>query len=222
MIPLQTPGGPAPSPFNPEQQSRFDAEFERSVSKYPSERRRAALLPVLHHAQDLLGWLTEPALAYVGFRLDIPPVRVREVATFYTMYRLKPVGRHAIGVCNSVSCWAMGSEQILKRCEEKLGIRTGETTRDGQFSLEEVACLAACGYAPAVLVNNYTYFENVTPQSLDAMLDSLKGQPGNAMAPAPAPRKVDLDRGQGEAAKQTDAQVTGPAALASRLPTRAK
>jgi NADH-quinone oxidoreductase subunit E len=209
MIPLQTPGGPAPSPFSPEQQSRFDADFARAVAKYPSERRRAALLPVLHLAQDLLGWLTEPAMAYVGFRLDIPPVRVREVATFYTMYRLKPVGRHAIGVCNSVSCWAMGSEQIIKRCEEKLGIRSGETTRDGHFSLEEVACLAACGYAPAVLVNNYRYVENVTPQSLDALIDELRAKPGNSMAPAPAPRKLDVDRGQGEAAKQTDPQLTG-------------
>ena len=204
MIPLQTPGGPAPSPFSAEQQSRFDDGFERAVAKYPSERRRAALLPALHLAQDLLGWLTEPAMAYVGFRLDVPPARVREVASFYTMYRLKPVGRHAIGVCNSVSCWAMGSEQILRRCEEKLGIRSGETTRDGHFYLEEVACLAACGYAPAVLVNNYRYVENVTPQSIDALIESLKGQPGNAMAPAPAPRKLDVDRGQGEAGKQTD------------------
>lgn len=209
MIPLQTPGGPAPSPFSPEQQARFDAEFARAVAKYPSDRRRAALLPVLHIAQDLLGWLPEPAMAYVGFKLDIPPVRVREVATFYTMYRLKPVGRHAIGVCNSVSCWAMGSEQIIKRCEEKLGIRSGETTRDGHFSLEEVACLAACGYAPAVLVNNFRYVENVTPQSMDALIDELKGKPGNTMAPAPLPRQLDVHRGQGEAPKQTDPQTTG-------------
>lgn len=209
MIPLQTPGGPAPSPFSPEQQSRFDADFERAVAKYPSDRRRAALLPALHLAQDLLGWLTEPAMAYVGFRLDVPPVRVREVATFYTMYRLKPVGRHAIGVCNSVSCWAMGSDRILQTCEEKLGIRSGETTRDGHFSLEEVACLASCGTAPAVLVNNYTYVESVTPQSMEALIDSLKGKPGNEMARAPAPRKLDVDRGQGEAARQAEPRSTG-------------
>ncbi len=209
MIPLQTPGGPAPSPFSPGQQSRFDADFERAVAKYPPERRRAALLPVLHLAQDLLGWLTEPAMVYVAFRLDVPPVRVREVATFYTMYRVEPVGRHAIGVCNSISCWAMGSEQILKRCEEKLGIRTGEMTRDGQFSLEEVACLASCGTAPAVLVNNFRYVENVTPQSMDALIDSLKTEPGNEMAKAPAPRKFDVDHGQGEAARQSDPRSTG-------------
>src|SRR5437763_3606300 len=113
-------------------------------------------------------------MAYVGPLLDVPPVRVREVATFYTMYRLRPVGRHHIGVCNSVSCWAMGSEKIIRLCAEKLGIRPGETTRDGQFSLEEVACLAACGNAPAALVNNFEYVENVTQQALDALIDRLR------------------------------------------------
>src|SRR3954453_19388332 len=152
MISLGTQAGPAESPFTPEQQQRFDAGLERAIAKYPSERRRAALLEALHLAQDELGWLSEPAMAYVAHRLDVPAVRVREVATFYTMYRLRPVGRHHIGVCNSVSCWAKGSENILRQCEERLGIRAGEATKDGQFSLEEVACLASCGTAPAVLV----------------------------------------------------------------------
>ena len=212
MIPLSTRAGPAPSPFTPAQQQRFDEAFERAVAKYPSDRRRAALLPVLHLVQDELGWLTEPAMAYVGFRLDIPPVRVREVATFYTMYRLKPMGRHVIGVCNSVSCWAMGSEEILKGCEERLGIRKGETTRDGQFSLEEVACLAACGTAPAVLVNNFTYVENVTPQSLGALLDSLKEKPGQAMAPEP--RKLDSE---GPGGSQATPRTSGRAALSEKV-----
>ncbi len=188
MISLGTRAGSVPSPFTPEQQKRFDAAFEKAVAKYPPERRKAALLAALHLVQDELGWLPEPAMAWVGHLLDVPPVRVREVATFYTMYRLRPVGRHQIGVCNSVSCWAMGSEKILKLCSEKLGIRVGETTRDGQFSLEEVACLASCGTAPAVLVNNFTYVENVTPQSLDALIDRLRSEPGQAMAPGPLPK----------------------------------
>src|SRR3954453_8726116 len=125
MISLGTQAGPAESPFTPEQQQRFDAGLERAIAKYPSERRRAALLAALHLAQDELGWLPEPAMAYVGFRLDVPPVRVREVATFYTMYRLRPVGRHHIGVCNSVSCWAMGAEKVLSHCAQKLGIKAG-------------------------------------------------------------------------------------------------
>ena len=208
MIPLSTKAGPAPSPFTPAQQQRFDAAFERAVAKYPPDKRRSALLPVLHLAQDELGWLTEPAMAYVGFRLEIPPVRVREVATFYTMYRLKPMGRHVIGVCNSVSCWAMGSEQILQRCEERLGIRKGETTRDGQFSLEEVACLASCGTAPAVLVNNFNYVESVTPQSLDALIDSLKDKPGQPMAAAPEPRKLDVEGAHGSQAAPRPAEAT--------------
>ncbi|HEX9577191.1 MAG TPA: NADH-quinone oxidoreductase subunit NuoE [Myxococcales bacterium] len=177
MIPLATKAGPAPSPFSPEQQKRFDVAFGKAVAKYPAERRKAALLAALHLVQDELGWLPEPAMTYVGQLLDVPPVRVREVATFYTMYRLRPVGRHHIGVCNSVSCWAMGSEKILQLCSEKLGIRAGETTRDGIFSLEEVACLAACGNAPAALLNNFTYLENVTPESLDKLFEDLRRQP---------------------------------------------
>lgn len=186
MIPLGTQAGPVESPFTPEQQKRFDAGLERATAGYPSERRKSALLAALHLAQDELGWLPATAMAYVGSRLDVPPVRVREVATFYTMYRLRPVGRHHIGVCNSVSCWAMGSEKILKRCAELLGVRPGETTGDGQFSLEEVACLAACGNAPAALVNNFSYVENVTPESLDRLIRDLREQPGQVMAKAEA------------------------------------
>jgi NADH-quinone oxidoreductase subunit E len=208
MIARGTEAAAPSSPFTPEQQRRFDEGFEWAVNKYPPERRKSALLAVLHLAQDQLGWLSEPALSYVSARLEIPAVRVREVATFYTMYRLKPVGRHNIGVCNSVSCWAMGSEKILKHCEERLGIRKGQTTQDGQFSLEEVACLAACGGAPAVLVNNFTYFENVTPDSISRLLGELAGKPGIPMAPGPEPR-----RAMPILEKQSQPQATGPEAV---------
>lgn len=182
MIALSRKAGEVSSPFDVEAQRRFDEGFDKAVAKYPPDRRRAALLAVLHLAQDELGWLSEPAMAYVGFRLDVPPVRVREVATFYSMYRLHPVGRHHIGVCNSISCWAMGSERILRHCEERLGIRAGQVTPDGQFSLEEVACLASCGTAPAALHNNFTYLENVTPDSIDDVISRLRGEPGQRMA----------------------------------------
>ena len=187
MISLSAKAGPAASPFSADQQRRFDAGFEKAVAKYPADRRRSALLAGLHLAQDELGWLSEVAMAYVGLRLDMPPVKVREVATFYGMYRLRPLGRHQIGVCNSISCWAMGSEKILRHCEEALGIQPGEVTRDGHFSLEEVACLASCGTAPAVLVNNFRYVENVTPESMDRLIADLREKPGQAMAPAPPP-----------------------------------
>src|ERR1700682_1703207 len=154
MIQLNPAAGPVASPFEPEQQKRFDEGLKKAIAKYPPERTRAALLAALHLAQDLLGWLPEAAMAYVGFRLDVPPARVREVATFYTMYRLRPVGRHHIGICNSVSCWAMGSEKLLARCEDMLGIPPGDTTTEGHFSLEEVACLAAGGDAAGLLLHN--------------------------------------------------------------------
>ena len=189
MIALGTQTGPAESPFTAEQQQRFDAGLERAIAKFPSERRKAALLAALHLAQDELGWLSEQAMAYVGFRMDVPPVRVREVATFYTMYRLRPVGRHHIGVCNSISCWAMGSENVLRQCSEILGIRPGQTTADGHFSLEEVACLAACGGAPAVLVNNFTFVETVTPDSLQTLIQELRERPGKAMAGSAEPKR---------------------------------
>src|ERR1051325_11597122 len=103
MIARGTEAAAPSSPFTPEQQRRFDEGFEWAVNKYPPERRKSALLAVLHLAQDQLGWFSEPALAYVSARLEMPAARVREVAPFFTMYRLKPVGRHNIGVCNSVS-----------------------------------------------------------------------------------------------------------------------
>ena len=183
MIALSKKAGALPSPFDAEQQRRFDEGLEKAVAKYPPDRRRSALLAVLHLAQDELGWLSEPAMAYVAFRLDVPPVRVREVATFYTMYRLHPIGRHNIGVCNSVSCWAMGSERILRHCEERLGIRPGQVTPDGQFSLEEVACLASCGTAPAVLHNSFNYLESATADSIDDLIARLRNEPGQNMAP---------------------------------------
>src|SRR5207248_4535959 len=191
MVALSSQAGPVSSPFGPEQQRRFDEQFEKAIAKYPPDRRRSALLAALHLAQDELGWLSEPAMSYVGWRLDVPPVRVREVATFYTMYRLRPVGRHHIGVCNSISCWSMGAGDLLRQCSEILGIRPGETSGDGHFSLEEVACLAACGGAPAVLVNNYTFYENVTADSLKALIRDLREQPGKAMAKGPLPRLPD-------------------------------
>jgi len=218
MVALSSQAGPVSSPFNPEQQRRFDEQFEKAVAKYPPERRRSALIAVLHLAQDELGWLSEPAMAYVGWRLDVPPVRVREVATFYTMYRLHPVGRHHIGVCNSVSCWAMGSETILRHCEDRLGIRPGERTKDGQFSLEEVACLASCGTAPAVILNNFNYVENVTPESLDELIRRLREEPGQPMAPGVEPRHLEDRHG---IEKQSDPQATGTVgqAAATAVPT---
>ena len=102
------------------------------------------------------------------------------------MYRLKPVGRHHLEICNSVSCWALGSEQLLHHAKEKLGVHAGEVTPDGMFSVGEVACLAGCGYAPAMIVNNYRYCESMTPARFDALVEELKSKHGEAMAEFPA------------------------------------
>jgi NADH-quinone oxidoreductase subunit E len=185
MIPLTRPAGPVPSPFNADQQARFDAGFAKAIAKYPADKKRAALLAVLHLAQEQLGWLPEAAMAYAGFLLDVPPARVREVATFYTMYRLKPVGCHHLEICNSVSCWSKGSEALLKHAEEKLGVHAGEVTPDGKFSFGEVACLAGCGYAPSMVVNNYAYAEDMTPEKFDALIEKLKNEPGQNIADFP-------------------------------------
>jgi NADH-quinone oxidoreductase subunit E len=213
MISLAQKARPVPSPFTLEQQQRFDEGVARAIAKYPPDKSRAALLAALHLAQDELGWLSEPTMAYVGFRLDVPPARVREVATFYTMYRLKPVGRHHIGICNSVSCWAMGSETILQKCEEVLGVRRGETTKDGHFSFEEVACLAACGGAPALIVNNFTYVENVTPGSLERTIADLREKRGQHIEEGPPPRLP----GSHEIVAQEQPQATGPDAAATAV-----
>ena len=215
MIPLSTKAGAAPSPFNAEQQKRFDEKLESAIAKYPPERRKAALLAALHFVQDELGWLPEPAMAYVGARMDVPPVRVREVASFYTMYRLRPVGRFNLGVCNSISCWVMGSEEIIKACEDRLGIHAGHVTGDGHFSLEEVACLAACGTAPAMIVNNFRYAENLTPESVGKLIAELREQAGIPMAPGPEPRLPPSPHGIGgshgpvQIESQSQPQATG-------------
>src|SRR5260370_41696340 len=160
MTPLGTTAGTAAPPFTPEQQRRFDEGFARAVAKYPPEKRKAALLAALHLAQDELGWLPEPAMMYVGKLLDVPAVRVREVATFYTMYRLHPVGRHHIGVCNSISCWAMGSQQILRYSQDRLLTRPGPGTHDGPVSLRAGARRASTRPAPRGRRHHHTHIRN--------------------------------------------------------------
>lgn len=144
------------------------------VSKYPYERRRSALLPALHVAQDQNGgYLTDALLGAVATYLKLPKVYAYEAATFYNMFELKPVGRHKISVCNSISCMLRGSDEIIQYLKKKLNIELGETTSDGKITLKEAECLAACGGAPAILVDK-TYHENITPEKMDQILESLE------------------------------------------------
>lgn len=149
------------------------AEIDAIVAKYPN--RRAALLPVLWAAQRAHGWLSTDVQAAVAARLDLPLSWVSGVATFYTMYYKKPVGRWHLQVCTNVSCMLRGSDEIVRCLEERLGIGLGETTPDGEFTLDEVECLASCGTAPMLQANDL-YFENLDRESTLALVDRLAGR----------------------------------------------
>ncbi|MCA6453735.1 MAG: NAD(P)H-dependent oxidoreductase subunit E, partial [Chitinophagaceae bacterium] len=125
------------------------AEVKRLVARYPEGKQKSALLPVLHLAQDSFGgWLSTETMDYVAELLNITPIEVYEVATFYSMYNLKPVGKYLFEVCQTGPCMLRGSDDIVAYIGEKLGIKPGETTADGLFTLKTVECLGACGYAP--------------------------------------------------------------------------
>jgi NADH-quinone oxidoreductase subunit E len=145
---------------------------QREVTKYPPERKASAVMAALRIAQDEHGWLSVPLMDYIAELLEMRPIQVYEVATFYSMYDLKPVGKHKISVCTNISCMLCGSDQIVKHLEKRLGIKLGETTADKRFTLKEVECLAACGGAPMFQIGN-TYYENLTPQKVDEILASL-------------------------------------------------
>jgi len=150
------------------------AEIDRWVAKYPPERKQATVMAALRVVQEEnSGWLSTELIEAVADYLEIAPVAAHEVATFYGMYDLKPVGRHKIFVCTNISCMLCGSDGIVARLEKKLGIKMGETTADGKFTLKEVECLAACCGAPMFQIDK-TYYENLTPERVDEILDGLE------------------------------------------------
>lgn len=141
------------------------------IGRYP--QRRSALIPLLHVAQGQDGHVTDDAMIHVAELVDVTPAEVRGVATFYEMFKEHPVGRYLIGVCTNLSCMLLGADELLRHLERTLGMPAGATSADGTFTLEEMQCLAACGGAPCLQVN-YRYFENVTPEAADAILDDLR------------------------------------------------
>jgi len=148
-------------------------EIDQWVAKYPPEWRQSAVMAALRIVQDANGgWLSTDLMDEVAGYLDMPPIAVYEVATFYSMYELKKVGRHKICVCTNVSCMLNDADKIVAHLEKRLGIRFGETTSDGKFTLKEVECLGACGGAPMMQVGKQ-YYENLTPEILDSILDRL-------------------------------------------------
>ena len=149
-------------------------EIDRWIAKYPPDRKQAAVMAALTIAQDQNGgWLSVELIEAVAEYLEMPPIAAHEVATFYTMYDLKPVGRHKVCVCTNISCQLNGSSRIMNHIQKRLGIKPGETTTSGKFTLKEVECLAACGGAPMMMVDK-TYYENLTPERVDEILDKLE------------------------------------------------
>jgi len=169
---------PASFEFTPENQELA----KRIIAKYPPGRQQSAVMPLLDLAQrQNNNWLSRAAIDYVADLLEMPRIRALEVASFYTMYNLKPVGRHFVQVCTTTPCWLRGSDEVLHACERRLGIKPGQTTEDGQFTLIEVECLGACVNAPMMQIGD-DYFEDLDAASTERILDALargeKPQPG--------------------------------------------
>lgn len=168
------------------------------ISRYPDGHQRSAVLPLLYLAQEQEGWVSRPAIEVIAQMLNIPPIKVLEVASFYTMFHLSPVGRYHLQVCTTTPCWLRGSDALMEKCKSKLGISPGETTEDGQFTLTQVECIGACVNAPVVQINN-DFYEDLIPERLDEILEALvKGQ---TVKPGP---QVD---------RQTSAPQGGPTTL---------
>ena len=170
------------------------------LGKYPEDRKRSAVIPMLWLAQkDNEGWLSEPAMREVADRLDMPYIRVYEVATFYTMFRLQPVGKHHIQLCGTTPCMLRGANDLKDVCEEKVGPKM-QVTDDGKLSWEEVECLGACANAPMAQINDY-YYEDLTPESFGDLLEKLR----NGVETEPGP----------QIKRQTSAPIAGLTSLMS-------
>jgi NADH-quinone oxidoreductase subunit E len=155
-----------PRVFPPEAMARI----QRILTRYPT--KQAALLPVLWVAQETWGWISREAAEEVARILELPASHVDGVLTFYTMYNLRPVGRHLLQICTSISCHLAGAEGLIEECRARLGIGPEETSKDGRFSLVEVECIAGCDRAPSIMVND-TYYEPMDEKKLSELLDRL-------------------------------------------------
>jgi NADH-quinone oxidoreductase subunit E len=151
------------------------ANFDEIVKRYPAGKQKSALLPILHLVQAEFGWTSVPAMDKVAEYLNLEPIEVYEVASFYSMYFLQPKGKYVLEVCRTGPCCLVGAEKIMDHIGHKLGVREGEVTADGLFSWRGVECLAACGYAPVLQIGpEYTFYENLTEQSVDELIDDLR------------------------------------------------
>lgn len=151
------------------------AKFDEIIGRYPQGKEKSALLPILHETQAELGWLSSSAMDKVAAYLNILPIEVYEVASFYSMYFLKPQGKYVLEVCRTGPCCVVGAEKIMKHIEQQLGVKEGEVTPDGLFSWRGVECLAACGYGPVLQIGpEYTFYENLNEQKVDELIQDLR------------------------------------------------
>ena len=149
-------------------------KIDREVAKYPPEQKRSAVMSALVIAQHEKGWLSSEVMDFVAQYLGMPPVAVQEVATFYSMYNLKPIGRHKLTICTCLPCGLQGSLAAADHLRAKLGIGFNETTADGRFTLKEGECMGACAMAPVVLVNNKKMHDYMSNEKLDKLIENLK------------------------------------------------
>lgn len=152
-----------------------EAKVKAFIAKYPKGRQQSAVMPLLDLAQrQNKGWICQEAIEHIAEILDVPPIRVHEVASFYSMYNLQPVGDYLIQVCHTTPCWLRGSDEVVEACEKHLGIKADKsTTKDGKFTLMKVECLGACANAPVVQIND-DFYEDITPAETVMVLKRLK------------------------------------------------
>jgi NADH-quinone oxidoreductase E subunit len=170
LVKIQPPDHPVHMPPPATFSAEVEAEIDRHLAKYPV--KRSAILPLMFIVQRERGYLDPPGVQYLANRLQLRVTDIWEVATFYSMIQTKPIGKYHIQVCKTLSCKLLGADKITKYCAAKLGIKVGETTADGRYSLSEVECLGSCGTAPMFQVN-FDYHENLTNEKVDQVLDSL-------------------------------------------------
>lgn len=149
-------------------------KIDRELAKYPAEERRSASMSALRIAQTEKGWLSNELIEYVADYIGIPPVQVLEVATFYGMYNIKPVGKYKLMVCTNLPCALSGGVDAAKYLQKKLGIGFGETSKDGKYTLIEAECMGACGDAPVIIVNNHKMCSHMTTEAIDKKLAELQ------------------------------------------------
>lgn len=174
----------------------YEAQVKFHLSKYPADRKASAVIPLLDLAQRQMGGsISQAAVEHVADLLSMSPIRVLEVASFYTMLNLNPVGKNHVQVCTTTPCWLRGSDGIMEACKSTLGIEAGQVTADGKFSLMEVECLGACVNAPMIQIND-DYYEDLTPETMKKLLEDLAKDKSPAAGP--------------QVKRQTSAPISGP------------